>query len=152
MFDNITCKVPLPDGRPLKNSKGKYWDFQTKDLECCLFEYIIEKDKTLYIKKYNSTDVPEEERPYYGKKEWATPFYQIVGSVKRTYKGKKKVYYTGKVDFYTNMRGDVMAEGNEALAGEWIEYRAKFKNGILKTFRRKKDYGFNLFGFFDEDD
>ena len=54
LFDHLICKYPLPD------KEIQHEEFQTKDFECCLDTYIINKDGTLMVQinknKYRNID------------------------------------------------------------------------------------------------
>ena len=47
MFDTITVKAKMPESWP----KDQDPVFQTKDLECLMFDYEIREDNKLYIEK-----------------------------------------------------------------------------------------------------
>ena len=82
MFDHVLIeghKLPGVDPESLERAHrteeggqedlaGRPVVFQTKDLENYLGTYVI-KDGRLYERIYEYENVPEEERPYYGKPE-----------------------------------------------------------------------------------
>lgn len=50
MFDSVYCKYPLPFPKDMMGLPPQVWseqEFQTKDLECVLFKYVIEEDGSL---------------------------------------------------------------------------------------------------------
>lgn len=79
---------------------GKPVVFQMKDLET----YII-KDGRLYEWTYEHEDVPEEERPYYGK-----DFYRRSGSRKVVGHHDNDLEYHGDLVFYTTKKDLRLAE------------------------------------------
>lgn len=141
MYDHIRCEVPLP-GLPDPSKM----EFQTKDLECMLENYTINKDGRLifHFKEYEAT--PEDELPY---KDDPNPIMRFCGSI-RVVKGSEKDVdknYEGTLNFYGNERtGELCAI--DPLTGEdkfhpgprpeWFEYDAKFVDGkIVSVVRRE---------------
>lgn len=112
--------------------------FQTKDLENYLGVYVI-RDGRLFERIYEREEVPEEERPYYGKPEWheggrvfSRDYYRRVGS--------KKV--VGHRDMYLDHHGDILfyaSKKNLRLAEEHgeglVEFTARFTHGNLEWIR-----------------
>lgn len=121
MFDNIKCEYSLSDPE-MQDSL-----FQTKDLNNLLDNYTITEDGLLLYSKVKWQYVPEEERPYYGTKEWdENPLMRTCGCLKTTYLGEEFVNYTGDIIFYTINRE------NDSL----ISYRASFVEGKITEINR----------------
>jgi hypothetical protein len=118
LYDSIKIEYPLPDPDMQDHV------FQTKDLNCGMDEYTITKDGELILHEKEWLDVPEEERPYYGKPEWENGFHKFIGSVKSIPKGDVKINHHGSLRFYNCFKED------EKML--WYEYEAIFKNGKLQ--------------------
>jgi hypothetical protein len=124
IFDSLICKYPLPD----PEAQGVV--FQTKSLGPSMLLYTITEDGELFVRKERWEDVPEEERPYYGKPEWYgehAGLYRAIGSTKPIYEGEEKVNFHGVVNFY-HYEDDV-----------WYEYNAKFTDGRLVSLVKVED-------------
>jgi hypothetical protein len=117
---------------------GKPVVFQTKDLENYLGTYVI-KDGGLYERIYEYEDVPEEERPYYGKPEWdeggpvfGKDFYRRSGSRRVVGHHDEDLEYHGDLIFYA-------AKKDLGLAEEYgtglMTFRARFTDGDLQWIR-----------------
>lgn len=122
MYDTIICEYPLPDGYTVKPGDS----FQTKSLDCLLYEYTITKDGRLFLEVYDYINVPEEERPYYGTPEF-TGLGKLVGAIRR--ENKRISYlddYTGDITFYTS----------DPHTSIWYEYIAQFSGGLLQSIKR----------------
>lgn len=113
MFDNVTCKYPLPTAQDEA--------FQTKDLENALDNYEIREDGTLWIEEY---DIEDRSNPN------ATGIARIFGMGTRVNERWARSYFSGEVNFYTNL--------NENY-DKWIEYRAIFKDGVIQSLEIIKD-------------
>ncbi len=117
---------------------GKPAVFQTKDLENCLGTYVI-KDGRLYERIYEHEEVPEEERPYYGKPEWdeggpvfGKDFYRRSGSRKIVGNHDEDLEYHGDLIFYATKKDLGLAgEHGSGLA----TFRARFTEGDLRWIR-----------------
>lgn len=113
MFDDIECRVPLPD-----NFKG---ELQTKDFECRMVCHLIDENGHLWLERIDGSEsVPKAERPYPDAPEGSLE--SLIGSV-RTHRSRHRFLYTGVVNFYGSSRVDD--------AYEWHEYNATFKDGTL---------------------
>jgi hypothetical protein len=117
---------------------GKPVVFQTKDLENCLGTYVI-KDGRLYERVYEHEDVPEEERPYYGKLEWdeggpvfGKDFYRCSGSRRVVGYHDRDLEYHGDLIFYATKK-------DLGLADEYrmglLTFRARFTEGDLQWIK-----------------
>lgn len=113
MFDNITCKYPLPTAQDEV--------FQTKDLENALDNYEIRHNGTLWIEEY---DVEDRSDPN------AEGIARIFGMMCRVNERWARSYFSGQVDFYTYLDDDYE---------KWIEYRAVFKNGVIQSLETLKN-------------
>ena len=121
MFDYLVCEAPLPDGRIVE---GAVW--QTKDSPCDMGLVKITSGGRLLYEEAHYEDVPEEQRPYYGKPEWKDgSLFQICGMIRRVVDRVVDAEYHGDVRFYR-------ADFDEP----WEEYEARFTNGQLQSIRR----------------
>lgn len=122
MFDYVKCKKELPLNDELKGLSVK-WDevqFQTKDLDNCLSEYIISEEGELL------EEIVEREYVYYTEEEnkqkrdkWS--FYKdVIEKNKYT----KKVEFHGKVTFYEILD---FSETEDI----WLDFDAYFNYGNL---------------------
>ena len=112
--------------------------FQTKDLENCLGTYVI-KDGRLYERIYEHEEVPEEERPYYGKPEWdegglvfGKDFYRRSGSRKIVGNHDEDLEYHGDLVFYATKK-DLRLDGEHGAG--LATFRARFTEGDLQWIR-----------------
>jgi len=87
LFDDLICEYPLP-GNPPKTAK-----YQTKSLECHLYEYLIRSDGTLWVKKYYYEDRSDPK---------ATGYERWVGRATRVNERWEQVTppFRGEVFFY----------------------------------------------------
>ena len=111
MFDEITWKSELPIPDEIKDFVDwKNFKFQTKDLENCLLEYIVE-DGVLYEIEIEREYIEYSEDERKNVKPWN--IYKDVIEKSRT---TKKLDYHGKIRFYTyeclNNEYDFMVEFN----------------------------------------
>ena len=122
MFDYIKCKKELPLTEELKNLPVK-WDelqFQTKDLDNCLLEYIISENGELLeeVVEREYIHYTEEEKKQNNNK-WS--FYKdVIEKNKYT----KKVEYHGKIVFYEIID---FSETEDI----WLDFEAYFNYGNL---------------------
>ena len=100
MYDNIWCRRVLPDGLD-----GNEYNFQTKTLDCFLYQFEIRKDGLLV--KY---DITED-----GDIDHSVP--------------PRLIDYHGIINFYTHLLDKEHTGKNPALV--WHEYNAKFTDGKL---------------------
>ncbi len=112
--------------------------FQTKDLENFLGTYVV-KDGRLYERIYEHDDVPEEERPYYGKPEWdeggpvfGKDFYRRSGSRRVVGHHDRDLEYHGDLIFYATKKDLGLAEEHGAGLAT---FRARFAEGDLRWIR-----------------
>ncbi len=112
--------------------------FQTKDLENFLGTYVV-KDGRLYERIYEHDDVPEEERPYYGKPEWdeggpvfGKDFYRRSGSRRVVGHHDEDLEYHGDLIFYATQKDLGLAEEHRAGLAS---FRARFAEGDLLWIR-----------------
>jgi hypothetical protein len=122
MFDYIKCKKELPLTEELKNLPIK-WDelqFQTKDLDNCLLEYIISENGELLEEVVEREYIPyTEEEKKQNNNKWN--FYKdIIEKNKYT----KKVEYHGKIVFYEIID---FSETEDI----WLDFEAYFNYGNL---------------------
>ena len=104
--------------------------FQTKSFHREMDRYTITADGRLIHHITGWESVPEEERPYYGKPEWADPLHQAFGSIKTVLMGDVEIPFHGDVYFHTG-RGEPQTE-----SFEWFEYQARFTEGKLQWIER----------------
>jgi len=120
MFDTVLIEYDWPDD--IEDNS-----FQTKDLENMMDNYTITEEGRLIFHKCHMEEVPEEERPYYGKPEWDTnPIFQIMGCMNSVFDEDVDMNFHGILEVY-NLIGD-----------EWFSYNLKFTDGILVDIERNK--------------
>ena len=118
MFDTIICEYPLPECT-IKN-------FQTKSLKNFMMNYTLTDEGRLIAEEFEYDLVPEEERPYYGTKEWETnSLFSIIGSLRKI--------NLRNVD--TNYHGDVVMY-NQDEDKNWIEFKVRFTEGVVSKIER----------------
>jgi len=114
MYDVLKCKLYLPD------NPGEVL-FQTRDLTCLMYYYTIRTDGRLVHHEVIYSIVPEEDRPYYGSKEWYTSEKaRAAGSLTYKHDNNKYVNYVGDLVFYVLLNND------------YYEYKATFVNNICE--------------------
>ncbi len=119
MFDYITCEYPLPH-KEVQDTR-----FQTKHLACRSNNYTITKEGRLIWNKVRHEEVPEKERPYYGKPEWDKKSwwgffrYRLEGSMKTVHIADIDIHEHGSIRFYMDVKAT------------WYEYKAIFEDGQL---------------------
>lgn len=119
MFDNVTCKYPLPDCP--KEVQEEVW--QTKDMVNLLDDFTITKEGKLIHHQCEWDIVEEQDRPYYGKPEWdENPLFKVFGSMERTPTEDVVVEYHGM------MRIIAQTPDN---SGTFYEYELKFTDGMV---------------------
>ena len=130
MFSYIKCKKELPLTDELKSLSVKWNEtqFQTKDLDNCLENYIISEDGELLeeVIEYEYTYYTEEEKKQKDHKPW-----NIVKDQKITKQETKKIDFHGKITFYEtfdlNDQEDV-----------WVDFDAYFIYGKLDKLELAK--------------
>ena len=130
MFSYIKCQKELPLTDELKSLSVK-WDetqFQTKDLDNCLENYIISEDGELLeeVIEYEYTYYTEEEKKQKDHKPW-----NIVKDQKIVNQETKKVDFHGKITFYETL--DLNDE--ESI---WVDFNAYFVYGKLDKLELAK--------------
>jgi hypothetical protein len=119
MFDTIQVSDQLPFNGEMKElglDERKY-SLQTKDLENCMAEYVLQND-VLYIKKYEKTEWVEGDPK--GKS-----LFDRLGYLHRDGEFLEPTNYHGEVIAYT-YQNDVMENWDC-----WVEFKLKFTNGTL---------------------
>jgi hypothetical protein len=123
MFDNIVCKAPLPLPKKFKGLSDNWKEeiFQTKDLECALFNYTITKNGLLHRKVIENEYIPftEEEKQAPDFRSW-TPWKEVIE--KNRY--HEPVEYHGTIQFYI----DLSYTDEKDV---WLEFKAYFVYGKL---------------------
>jgi len=118
MFDYVKCEVPLPltaDHEELRKYDFAEASFQTKDLEQTLSTYIIRKDGTLAVNRYNAEYVEGDSPDAQIAKQW-------VEDVPRTI----------TIRFYSYIYQDENKNDYE------IEFEAVFEKGKLISLTNSK--------------
>ena len=130
MFSYIKCKKELPLTDELKSLSVKWneAEFQTKDLDNCLENYIISEDGELLeeVIEYEYTYYTEEEKKHKDHKPW-----NIVKDQKIVKQETKKVDFHGKITFYETI--DLSDE--ESV---WVDFDAYFVYGKLDKLELAK--------------
>ena len=130
MFSYIKCKKELPLTDELKSLSVK-WDelqYQTKDLDNCLENYIISEDGELLeeVIEYEYTYYTEEEKKQKDHKPW-----NIVKDKKIIKQETEKVDFHGKITFYETF------DLND-LESIWVDFHAYFVYGKLDKLELAK--------------
>ena len=139
MFDTLKVNYPLPlNKKELTVFSNIDWSdraFQTKDLECTLSTFTLNKNGTLCYTKVEGewvrTMTEKEEKKARKKNRfvWSNKFVE-------TSRKKVKHNYTGSIDFYEMLQDK---DGNEW----WVEFTATFEKGKLKGKIKKKEVRFS---------
>lgn len=109
MFDELSCKMPLPDDRVKPGSV-----YQTKSLECCLLNYTINEQGRLIFNHSKYEKGPDREiRPGF----WLPT--------------TKSIHLE---DIDTEYHGDILF-GATAKDGSYVEYVARFTHGAVEWIR-----------------
>jgi hypothetical protein len=120
MFDFIQCEYPLPLGDHVKELKcvpdWEEFEFQTKDLESILNNYVISEDGQLYMEEVEFELSIETHK-------WH-PFS------KKEVKGIERLDFTGEINIY----GIHLDEEYDF----WIELKALFWKGDLKELELER--------------
>lgn len=123
MYDSVRCEKRLPLNKELRSLKIKWnkVEFQTKDLDNCLINYVITKDGDLIeeVVEYEYTYYTEEERKSKDFKPW-----NIIKDQKIAKQYTKKVDYHGKITFYDILK----FSDTEDI---WVDFEAYFSYGKL---------------------
>lgn len=125
MFDHVMCQYPLPD----LPEEGQKWTFQTKDMECALWTYIITPTGQLIHDITRLESVPENER---APKSATNRFPCLLREV--LIEKDAKSTYTGFMEF-----GYYRTPQKDRPEIE-INYLAYFDNGILQGVQLCDDY------------
>ncbi len=118
-YDYLKCDYPLP------HKEAQDAQFQTKGFICRMDNYTITKEGRAIWHRVRHEEVPEEERPYYGKPEWAEELYpgffpnKLEGSYKTIPIADIDIYEHGSIRFYMDIKA------------VWYEYEAIFEDGQL---------------------
>jgi hypothetical protein len=121
LFDTIFFKaeLPLPEELKSSNMAWDHIDFQTKDLRCFMFEYVVTKEGQLQQLVVEGSYVPNPD--YTPKKLFI--FKDKFQETSRYYKDHN---VTETVVFYTNI--------NDCLGYDWwLEFKAEFVEGKMKS-------------------
>lgn len=123
MHDSVKCEKRLPLNKELRSLKIKWnkVEFQTKDLDNCLNNYVITKDGDLIeeVVEYEYTYYTEEEKKSKDFKPW-----NIIKDQKILKQYTKKVDYHGKITFYDILK----FSDTEDI---WVDFEAYFSYGKL---------------------
>jgi hypothetical protein len=101
-YDELRCEAPLPDGTVRPDG------WQTKNGPCEMGTVTITADGRLLFEDAHHENVPEEERPYYGKPQWfekdgVTPsFFSFAGCMRRVVDAQVEQPFHGDVNFYND--------------------------------------------------
>lgn len=123
MFDTVYVKRGLPLNDELRQLSVDWseMEFQTKDLENCLIEYVISADGLLLERVIEREYIPytEEEKKQKDRKSW-----DIWKDVIEKSNELKSICHHGILDFYTSV-------DHTEDESYWIEFRAYFSYGTL---------------------
>jgi hypothetical protein len=122
MFDDVYVQQDLVPGTPIPE---KGWYCQTKDFDCLLDTYTITREGTLIQHTVRHEQVPEQERPYWGKPEWERGgLFRAMGCMRCVPTGDVGVPFHGDLSLY--------------LCGDSVpnqDYTARFDDGKLRWLR-----------------
>jgi hypothetical protein len=139
MYDSIDCKYELPMPDDPKGYTGSH-GFQTKDFECALDVYIIDKDGQLFIERRETEWVEGNPK--------AQSLLEKFGYAKTIKTWLEPLNRTCTVQFYDHI------DSNKTDYDYWIVYEAFFVNGRINCIelinfeavenseRKKKDKEF----------
>jgi len=135
MFDTLKVNYPLPLNKKeqaiFSNIDWSKQAFQTKDLECTLSTYTLNKNGNLCWTKvdgiWTRTMSKEEEKKARKKNPFVWP-HKFVEKSRKTVKHN----YTGNIDFYESVEDN---EGNEW----WVEFTASLSKGKITGKIKKKE-------------
>jgi hypothetical protein len=130
MFDEINCEYPLPMPEDPKGYTGSK-NFQTKDLNCCMNLYEIDKDGNLF--RHDVKYEREEGNPK------SKSILERIGRLKEISSELVREKITDLINFYDYQQTD----GNYDY---YIEYQALFRDGTtseikLLSFEAKDNSG-----------
>jgi hypothetical protein len=112
MFDYLIVEIQLPDGGPsqLHNTDEPY---QTKSLECLMYEYVISARGQLYKKHWEY--------------EWVDSPTHLLGGY------EQKIPDTYRREYLTDFHGDVIFYTSKPMSENrvWRDYTARFTEGKL---------------------
>lgn len=114
MFDTIKCEYPLPVAR------AQDQHFQTKDLDCCLNDYRLKLDGSLWVVEY---DIEDHSDPN------ATGLSALMGKLSRVNPRDVPFPHTGRVVFYSDY--PVVDPATQAKGRGNVEFAAEFNKGML---------------------
>lgn len=130
MFDYLLCEYSLPDTAPKWINETTLW--QTKDTDAQYMEYYtITKEGRLIHHSVIYENVPENERPNWGKPEWETSkISQLLGCIRSV--------PIGDVD--TNYHGDLhIGAMTEKQPYEFYDLIIRFTNGNVEWIKEVKE-------------
>jgi hypothetical protein len=139
MYDSIDCQYPLPMPDDPKGYTGSF-GFQTKDLECALDIYIIDKDGQLSLER--------RETEWVGGDPNGKSFLEKSGHLRTIKTWLEPLNDTRTIQFYDYV------DSNNTDHDYWIVYEAFFADGKIKCVelinfearpnseRKKKDIEF----------
>ena len=116
MYDSIECKCWLPMSDDPKGYTGSF-GFQTKDFDCALDLYIIDKNEKLYIER--------RETEWIERNPEAKNFLDKAGYAKTKKVWIEPLDLTCTIQFYDYFESDYTDYDY------WIEYKAEFVRGKL---------------------
>jgi len=124
MFDTIIVKKELPLPEEVKHLKIDWntHDFQTKDLENCMLEYVITEDDKLveHIVEREYVEFTEEEKKHKDHRKWNL-WKDVIVKEERY----EDVNYHGTITFYT------FHPFVDETQDFWIDFKAYFVYGKL---------------------
>ena len=132
MFDNIKCEAPLPLNKKLakqfENVDFTQQSFQTKDLDCLLNHYVIDKKGYIRAEITHGKHI-KKKKPKGHTGVWL-PYDFKVERIEL-----KKIKHTGDVNFYDHIED---SKGDQY----WLEFKATFLKGkmIKLVFEKKTLY------------
>lgn len=121
MFDSLYCKYPLPI------SEVQEMQFQTKDLESFLNNYLIDEQGVLWREEYDTENRSDPN---------AKGVARLLGSMARV--NKKMVAmpdFNDQIEFYS----EYPSYGEKRESCGWTTFLAQFKNGKIASIKIVED-------------
>ena len=128
MYDEVRAEYPLPD------PEAQDLVYQTKSLDCFLDDFTVTRDGRLILHAVDYEQVPENERPNYGKPEWEHGgIGQLMGSLHKVPLGDVEIPYDGDLEIHTS------TGSHEKGDYRWYEYIIRFEDGRVSWIKRAKE-------------
>lgn len=123
-----TLELPADISLPGLDRDPSTIGWQTKSIGMpALRTFRITPEGRLLQEEFQTEEVPDEERHYYGTDKWDDPLFQMAGSFRHVHDGWSERQYHGVIRFVAFVDNDL------------LEYEAKFTDGRLVALREFRD-------------